>query len=35
MNINLDDYYTPQPKQEELHRSPANEILFGGSAGPG
>jgi hypothetical protein len=27
--------YTPQPKQRELHESPANEILFGGAAGPG
>jgi len=27
--------YKPQPKQEQLHRSPANEILFGGAAGPG
>ena len=27
--------YEPQPKQRELHESPANEILFGGSAGPG
>ena len=29
------DAYTPQDKQMELHRSPANEILFGGAAGPG
>ena len=27
--------YTPQPKQRELHESPANEILYGGAAGPG
>jgi hypothetical protein len=27
--------YTPQPKQMHLHKSPANEILYGGSAGPG
>jgi hypothetical protein len=27
--------YEPQPKQALLHASPANEILFGGSAGPG
>ena len=27
--------YHPQPKQQELHNSPANEILFGGAAGPG
>ena len=27
--------YDPQPKQIQLHRSPANEILFGGAAGPG
>lgn len=27
--------YQPQPKQRELHESPANEILFGGAAGPG
>lgn len=27
--------YQPQPKQLELHLSPANEILFGGAAGPG
>jgi hypothetical protein len=33
MNIELD--YTPQPKQQELHASPANEVLFGGAAGPG
>jgi hypothetical protein len=27
--------YKPLPKQMDLHKSPANEILFGGSAGPG
>ena len=27
--------YKPLPKQMLLHRSPANEILFGGAAGPG
>lgn len=27
--------YDPQPKQAELHSSPANEILYGGAAGPG
>ena len=27
--------YNPQPKQAQLHSSPANEILFGGAAGPG
>ena len=27
--------YTPQPKQALFHECPANEILFGGSAGPG
>ena len=27
--------YDPQPKQKELHQSPANSILFGGAAGPG
>ena len=27
--------YQPQPKQLEFHRSPANELLFGGAAGPG
>jgi hypothetical protein len=27
--------YTPQPKQLLLHKSPANEILYGGAAGPG
>lgn len=32
-NIEID--YTPQPKQQELHASPANETLYGGAAGPG
>jgi len=27
--------YKPQPKQEVLHKCSANEILYGGSAGPG
>ena len=27
--------YKPQDKQEELHKSPANDIMFGGAAGPG
>jgi hypothetical protein len=27
--------YQPQPKQAQLHRCAANEILYGGSAGPG
>jgi hypothetical protein len=27
--------YDPQPKQALLHECPANEILYGGSAGPG
>lgn len=27
--------YVPQAKQVELHQSPANEVLFGGAAGPG
>lgn len=27
--------YAPQPRQVALHCSPANEILFGGAAGPG
>ena len=31
----IDFGYTPQPKQKELHESVANEILFGGAAGPG
>ena len=29
------DEYVPQDKQRELHKSPANDILFGGAAGPG
>lgn len=33
--INRDLEYYPQPKQELMHDCPANEILFGGSAGPG
>ena len=31
----IDLGYTPQPKQAQLHSSAANEILYGGSAGPG
>lgn len=27
--------YVPQPKQRQLHECPANEILYGGAAGPG
>jgi len=27
--------YKPHPKQKVLHQSPANEILYGGAAGPG
>lgn len=27
--------YAPQPRQAALHACPANEILFGGAAGPG
>ena len=27
--------YSPHPKQALLHRSPANELLYGGAAGPG
>jgi len=27
--------YAPQPKQMELHKSSANDIMFGGAAGPG
>jgi hypothetical protein len=27
--------YSPQPKQRLLHQCPANEILYGGAAGPG
>ena len=33
--IEIDLKYTPQPKQLLLHQSPANEILYGGAAGPG
>jgi hypothetical protein len=31
----IDLGYTPQPKQKALHECPANEILYGGAAGPG
>jgi hypothetical protein len=27
--------YVPQPKQQKLHESVANELLYGGAAGPG
>ncbi len=33
--INIDIEYKPQPKQVMLHDCPANEVLYGGSAGPG
>jgi predicted AAA+ superfamily ATPase len=33
--MEIDLGYTPQPKQRILHESPANEILYGGAAGPG
>lgn len=33
LQITID--YTPQPKQAMFHASPANEILYGGAAGPG
>lgn len=33
--VNLKEIYTPQPKQAEMHQCIANELLFGGSAGPG
>jgi hypothetical protein len=32
-NVALD--YRPQPKQAMLHNCPANEVLYGGAAGPG
>lgn len=35
MPVEIDIDYIPQPKQMELHTSPANEILYGGAAGPG
>lgn len=35
INRKIEFDYKPQPKQIELHTSPANEILFGGAAGPG
>jgi hypothetical protein len=33
--VSVDIDYTPQPKQMLLHQCAANEILYGGSAGPG
>lgn len=33
--MEVDLNYIPQPKQARLHESPANEILYGGAAGPG
>lgn len=33
--INIEIDYTPQPKQRMLSECPANEILYGGAAGPG
>jgi hypothetical protein len=33
--MEVDIGYTPQPKQAQMHESPANEILYGGAAGPG
>jgi len=33
VRVNLN--YVPQHKQARLHESPANEILYGGAAGPG
>ena len=33
--INIDLGYTPFPKQQEFHKSPAKYRLFGGAAGPG
>jgi hypothetical protein len=35
MNLKTQIDYLPQPKQEMFHRSPANEVLYGGAAGPG
>ncbi|UJX41705.1 terminase family protein [Desulfovibrio sp. JY] len=33
--MNVQAEYRPLPKQAALHASPANEILYGGAAGPG
>ena len=33
--INIELGYTPFPKQQEFHKSPAKYRLFGGAAGPG
>lgn len=33
--LRLSDFYTPQEKQKMLHQCRANEILYGGAAGPG
>jgi hypothetical protein len=35
LEIDEDIGYFPQPKQQLLHKCPANEILYGGAAGPG
>lgn len=35
IRIDLSQLYQPQPKQKQLHKCKANEILFGGAAGPG
>lgn len=33
--MNVQAEYRPLPKQAALHASPANEVLYGGAAGPG
>lgn len=33
--LDFENKYVPQPKQAMLHRCGANEILYGGAAGPG
>jgi hypothetical protein len=33
--LRINTGYKPHPKQGEFHRCKANEVLFGGSAGPG
>lgn len=35
MAYRIETGYKPQPKQMELHSTLANEVLFGGAAGPG
>jgi hypothetical protein len=35
MEAKIQIEYEPQPKQRLLHECPANEILYGGAAGPG